>query len=242
MYYNRTVMPQKIILNELASSSEGKLIEIGLPFIYGIPEINNIEIREFLYYTIIENYGWSEIIFDTAEQFSFWFQTYWNKAIPKYLPLFQAQIQNIINATTDTKETRGGEMVTTNSGSDLENINHGKILTHERELTETETPNVSITENNERTQYEEQTVNESSTTTPSGTNTRSLGGSYSNKNSGQDSTSTQYGKIVTIKDTRTNELKQFNYDKILQMLNSVSVLDSFIDCFKNLFVEVLYAQ
>lgn len=242
MYYNRTVMPQKIILNELVSSTDGRLIELMLPQFYEIPEINNAEIRQFLYDTIIDNYGWSEIIFDTAEQFTYWFQTYWNKAIPKFLPLFQAQIQNIINATTDTKETRGGEMVTTNSGNDLENFIHGKTLTHERELTETETPNVSITENNERTQYEEQTVNESSTTTPTGSNNRSLGGGYSNKNSGQDTTSKQFGKIVTIKDTRTNELKQFNYDKILQMLNSVSVLDSFIDCFKNLFVEVLYAQ
>ena len=242
MYYNRTVMPQKILLNELVSSSESKLIEIGLPFLYGIPEINNTEIRQFLYDTIIENYGWSEIIFDTAEQFSFWFQTYWNKAIPKFLPLFQAQIQNIINATTDTKETRGGEITTTNSGSDVENFTHGKILTHTRELTETETPNVSITKNNERTQYEEQTVNESSTTTPTGSNNRELGGTYSNRNSGSDLNNKLYGKIVTIKDTRTNELKQYNYDKILQMLNSVSVLDSFIDCFKNLFVEVLYAQ
>lgn len=262
MAYNRTpIMPQKIILNDILDKFDGKNIIDIVP-----QKVNNITLNEDLlqtmYDVVVNSYAWSEIAFETAEQFLFWFQGYWNRNIYKnYFDLYNQIMfgNNLSNARIETNsggtETSETPNLTETKREELGETNtthYGKTLNHERELTEDFTPTVMTTVKTDRTQYETQTVDDTETTSQSGKDSRVQGGTYDNTYGGSDIvergginsyiTTNEGNKLITFTDTRTKNTVYYDYDKLLLALESHNVLDTFIDIFANLFAEVIYCE
>ena len=165
------IIPQKLTLNFLIDElQEGeKLIDITLPVYSKFSD--DEELREIMYNAVVANYCWSELGFETADQFKMWFQTYWNRVLFKYLNDLRNQImigENLITARietahTDDQTTETPELTdtTTDTYGETNEITHGHVLQHNRELTEDFTQGVILTEETERTQYETQTITDS---------------------------------------------------------------------------------
>lgn len=256
------IIPQKLTLNFLIDElQEGeKLIDITLPVYSKFTD--DEELREIMYNAVVANYCWSELGFETADQFKMWFQTYWNRVLFKYLNDLRNQImigENLITARietahTDDETTEKPEFTdtTTDTYGETNEITHGHVLQHNRELTEDFAQGVTVTEETERTQYETQTVTDSVTTTPTGKNETALGGQYTNTNSGTDKTERggtnthtleRTGqRIITLKNDRTNNVQYYDYDKLVTALEASNSLDAFIDEFAPLFAEVIYFE
>lgn len=263
MAYTRSgIIPQKLTLNFLLDdlAEDEKLIDITKPA-YSKFEDDG-ELREIMYEAVIANYCWSEIMFETKEQFCMWFQTYWNRVLFKHLNDLRNQIligENLTTARTekasgkeDTTETPNFVDTTTDTYGETNTFEHGHVLSHERELTENYQQGITITQEVNRTQYETQTVEDNTTTTPSGEDNRNLGGTYTNTNSGQDKNSRggenthklerTGNRTISLTNSRDNTVTYYDYDKLVSALESMNSLDSFIDEFAPLFAEVIYYE
>lgn len=202
---------------------------------------NNPDIQKIMYDLVIEHYRWAYLNADNKEQFVAWFNTYWKTHIFKYLPLFLKQIslsQELYTARLEEHEfdktnTETPNLTTTTEYQlgDTVTLEHGRILTHERDLTE----------NGENAEYEVQVTDLD----------RKLGGSETNKYTGADTTSrtgkntdtrTENGnRTVTINDTGKNTVTIYDTDKFRMISSQTDVILKFIDEFSPLFVSILYA-
>ena len=201
---------------------------------------NNPDLQKYMYNLVVESYRWAYLNADNKEQFVAWFTTYWNRHIPKYLPLLLQQIkvsQDLYKARIEehdfdktNTETPDLQTVTDYKLGDKVSLQHGRVMTHERDLAE----------NGDTTEYEVQVTD----------GNRKLTGTESNSYSGTDVTSREGTNTDTRKQTGTNTIKVkdkgkntvtiYDAEKFRVALNTNSVMDKFIDEFEPLFVSILY--
>lgn len=200
----------------------------------------NPDVQKIMYDIVIEHYRWSYLNADNAEQFKAWFNTYWKTHVLKYLPLFLKQIslsQDLYTARLEEHDfgktnTETPNLTTTTEYElgDKVTLEHGRVLTHERDLAETA----------DNAEYETQVTDLD----------RKLTGNESNKYSGSDTTSRSGtnkdtriengNRTVTVKDVGKNTVTIYDADKFRMITSNTDVLLSFIDEFSPLFVSILY--
>lgn len=219
----------------------------GSPIVsFDYPEIemfaNNPDIQKLMYETVIRNYMWSYINADNKEQFYEWFTTYWQKNIIKYLPIFLKQIelsQKLYSARVeefgygrDTTETPDLQTTTEYQLGDEVKLQHGRVMTHERNLGE----------GGEETSYEQPLVENNRTLT--GNETNSYSGADVTTRSGKNTdTRTEKGKkVITVKDNGTNTVTVYNAEQFRAVVETENILNTFIDEFDPLFNGVLFYQ
>lgn len=232
------VVPRRLRLNEIVDENNTPLIPLTISEAWGVEK--DEALAAMLYDIMTRSYMWSKINYDDKEQFVYWLKYYWEKTLPRYIPIIKAQVElseNMYKARIE--KFKGGrtetttpelETVTKYELGDTVSLEHGRKLTHERNLNE----------GAKTTQYEQQLVDDN----------RTLGGDETNTYSGTDKTvrsgvntdtRNERGKsTLAIEHNDDNTVTVYDAEKFRAVLITMNVTDSFIDEFSPLFESVLF--
>lgn len=208
------------------------------------------EIQKALYSAVINNYMWAYINQDSYEQFEKLFSIYWNININKYETLFKraeelySKLFNFRDGYTSLVKDESTQKIQVK----VERFSPKEKSTHK--YGHTFTTNFKADKANNYTDEKHFSQNAAHTETNSDTNTTYKYGDTTDtgdtiERDGTNTTETEYtgnpDKFTA--DNRNTEIyADYDVDKFVKALKSITVYDSFIDAFAPLFQEVLFYE
>lgn len=209
--------------------SESKFVEVG-----------DDKTLNTLYNSVISNYLWAYLEADTYEQFAIKFKVYWDRLIQVYKQLYEQQLKFLENINYFRKEKFHRKRTETETPNlttetdytlgDRTELQHGRVLMHKRELTDSDSS----------TEYTAQVTKR----------TGSLGGEESNTYSGTDATirsgtntevRSQTGNSVNDHtDDSSTDVEMYDAERLAVGVRMSNIVNKFIDEFSPLFVPVIY--
>ena len=217
-----------------------------------IPLVENLTtpVEKKLYNAVIDNYMYAYIIPDSYEQFKKLFSIYWNINIYKYEALFARATElyeklfNFRNGSTTIAKDESTQKVQTK----IETFSPKEKSTHK--YSHTLTTNFKADKTNNFTDEKRYTQNAAHTETNSDTETKYKYGDVNDtgdtvERDGTNTTETKYTGSpdkFTANNTNTENFSDYDIDKFIKALKSMTIYDSFIDAFAPLFQEVLFYE
>lgn len=233
-------MAVKLRLNELIKYDVNNE---PIPFV-----VLSTETEKALYEAVINNYMWAYINQDSYEQFQKLFSIYWKININKYSELFNraSELYEKLFKFRDGLAHYAKDEKTQKVQSKTETFSPEETSTHTYD--HTFKTNFLADKANNYTDEKHFTQNAAHTETNSDTQTTYKYGDINDKGDkitrgGKNTTKTEYSgepDKFTADNTNTETYSDFDVDKFVKALKSMTVYDSFIDAFAPLFQEVLY--